>query len=385
LLLNKSLTLLGADEHSTIIEGASEKLNINAADAGITITADNAAVNGFTVTNWTTGVWLDHSNGTTVNRNIITSNMYGVRLDYSFFCTVSDNIISYSTGGYPDLLAGSGVQLASSANNTVSDNIIPGSLFGIRLGTGESASGAYNNTIYRNLIEDSMDGMTLYASSNNTISCNSFIHNQDPVDAPPPQEDNFWSVGGRGNYWDDYTGLDDGSGGRVAGDGVGDTKLPWQGDDYPLTTPVNPIPIFWDNHAFPTSLMSNSTVSAFSFNQAGKEVTFSVIGPANTTGYFNLTVPKSLLSGSWTIMMDGADSTSKATIMENQTCTSIYLSYSHSAHSVQIIGTNVVPEYPTATALLLLTLAALLPPTALAARKMKKAKQTPILKSQTDQ
>ena len=59
-----------------------------------------------------------------------------------------------------------------------------------------------------------------------------------------------WDDGaGGGNYWNDYAGVDDGSGGRAAGDGVGDTLIPhpqftywqWYGyynlDNYPLMYP----------------------------------------------------------------------------------------------------------------------------------------------------
>lgn len=129
---------------------------------------------------------------------------------------------------------------------------------------------------------------------------------------------------------------------------MGDTSLPWHGeDDFPLIGPVNPIRVFWNNQAFPTSLTSNSTVSAFTFDQAGKRITFNVIGPANTTGYFNITIPTVLLSDPWDILQDGTDVTSKAAIIENQTHATIYLSYNHSSHNVQIIGTHIIPEYPT--------------------------------------
>ena len=46
---------------------------------------------------------------------------------------------------------------------------------------------------------------------------------------------------GYGNYWGDYWGVDDGSGERVAGDFVGDTRLPHQGVDWsPLLDPSIP-------------------------------------------------------------------------------------------------------------------------------------------------
>ena len=42
---------------------------------------------------------------------------------------------------------------------------------------------------------------------------------------------NTWSDpnNGQGNFWSNYWGYDDGSGGRVAGDYVGDTLLPHEG------------------------------------------------------------------------------------------------------------------------------------------------------------
>ncbi|UCH88503.1 MAG: DUF835 domain-containing protein, partial [Thermoplasmata archaeon] len=47
---------------------------------------------------------------------------------------------------------------------------------------------------------------------------------------------NFWHDGNEeGNYWSDYTGLDNGAGSRTAGDGIGDTDIPHLGlDNYPF-------------------------------------------------------------------------------------------------------------------------------------------------------
>ena len=56
----------------------------------------------------------------------------------------------------------------------------------------------------------------------------------------PMESLNTWDDGaGRGNYRSDYGGRDDSSGGRVKGDGVGDTDLLHQGVDwYPLMRPA---------------------------------------------------------------------------------------------------------------------------------------------------
>jgi hypothetical protein len=49
---------------------------------------------------------------------------------------------------------------------------------------------------------------------------------------------NLWNNSDEeGNYWSDYTGVDNGANDRLAGDGIGDTKIPHPGagcDYYPM-------------------------------------------------------------------------------------------------------------------------------------------------------
>lgn len=365
ILINKTLTLLGVDKEDTIIDGS------NGSDV-VAITADDVLFEGFTVRNSSmdsTGIALAHSTGSVVRGNVVTLNGWaGIGLSESNTTTVSDNIISSTTGSTIGLIWGDGIMLSSSSNNTINYNVITGSTV-----AGISLESSDNNTILGNVLED--NGYVMFfptISNDNAIFQNSFMRVNNYATLGPGASNNTWSVGGRGNYWDDYTGLDDGSGGRVAGDGVGDTNIPWHGvDDYPLINPANSFSIFWENEAFPASLVSNTTVSAFTFDQTGKKITFNVIGPANTTGYFNLSIPTRLLSDPWKILLDGADATSRAVIVENQTHITIYLSYNHSSHNVQIIGTNVIPEYQTADIFLLGIILTLPPTTLILEKKMK--------------
>lgn len=149
--------------------------------------------------------------------------------------------------------------------------------------------------------------------------------------------------------------MDDGSGGRVAGDGVGDTDLPHlEVDYYPLATPWGPIPVLWDGATYPVKLLSNSTVSTFLFMQAWEKIRFDVRGPSDTVGYCNVTIPKNLLRGDpWKIFLNSTNITSQAIITENQTHTSIYFTYVHGTYEAKIYGTEVIPEFPTAIVLLL--------------------------------
>ncbi|MCJ7468889.1 hypothetical protein MUO74_00095, partial [Candidatus Bathyarchaeota archaeon] len=73
---------------------------------------------------------------------------------------------------------------------------------------------------------------------------------------------------------------------------------------------------------------------------------FNVTGPTATTGYCNITIPKSLLKDSpWKIVFNGTDITAESFIAENETHSSIYFTYNHSISNVQIMGTWVVPEF----------------------------------------
>jgi parallel beta-helix repeat protein len=367
LTVSKTLTLVGFGQEETIIDGSHSSVVV-------TIPADNVIIEGFTVQNsgWDQiGMYLDHSNNSIVRENVVTLNgLAGVSLDDSFNTTVSDNIISSTIGSRIGVIFGDGIRLwRSSANNTVSDNVVVNSTE-----TGIFLDGSNNNTIRRNVLEANDEAVFAHSSSGNKFFNNDFIHNYGSV-TQEFNSDNNWSVGGKGNYWDDYVGLDDGSGGRVAGDGIGDTNLPWNGvDNYPLINPANPFSIFWDNEAFPASLVSNSTVSAFTFDQTDKKIVFDVTGPANSTGHFNISIPASLLGDPWIVRLDGSDVTQKVAITQSQTLTTIYLSYNHSSHTVQIIGTHVIPEYPTATPLSLIILPTILL-TVLAAKKRRRNKQ----------
>jgi hypothetical protein len=113
-------------------------------------------------------------------------------------------------------------------------------------------------------------------------------------------------------------------------------------------------PIVWGQETFIVSVESNSTVSNFVFNQPDKEISFNVTGLAGTIGFCNVTIPKALLYGEpWTVLIDGAPV--PPTITENATHSSLYFTYTHSTHEVQIIGTWAIPPPPSPTYSLTIT------------------------------
>jgi hypothetical protein len=100
-----------------------------------------------------------------------------------------------------------------------------------------------------------------------------------------------------------------------------------------------------DGYDFQVATESNSTISNFKFIQAEKKILFTVTGPLGTAGFCNVTIPKPLLRGNFKVVFDG--NVTDLILQDNATHTSLYLTYEHSGHSVEITGTIVLPE-PTA-------------------------------------
>jgi parallel beta-helix repeat protein len=163
---------------------------------------NNTIINNSCINNTKTGIGLRWSDFQTIRRNICLLNKFaGIHLDESDKVNISLNNISYNQNG---------IHLEDDTNNNLMiENLIAyNTNFGIRLGKEFPYCHVYHNNILSNKIQ---------ASS---------------------QHPNNWDNGnGEGNYWDDYTGLDNGANGRTAGDGIGDTKLPHPDtliDNYPF-------------------------------------------------------------------------------------------------------------------------------------------------------
>lgn len=98
-----------------------------------------------------------------------------------------------------------------------------------------------------------------------------------------------------------------------------------------------------DDNEFQTSLQTNSQVLYFLFDEI-KGISFDVIGIQNTRGYFNITMPRSLIDGHFSITIDKVPA--EFIITQNSSHSSVYLEYAYSAHSIQITATYLIPESP---------------------------------------
>ena len=123
---------------------------------------------------------------------------------------------------------------------------------------------------------------------------------------------------------------------------------------------ANVFDVVWDDLNYPLTVFSNSIASQFIFNQSLAQTSFEVSGETGTVGYCNVTIPKALLKGNpWTVRI--GNETYSSTSSENTTHTFIYFTYNYSnTLQVRIMGTWVIPEFPSAIILPLFMMATLL-------------------------
>jgi parallel beta-helix repeat protein len=267
--INKSLTLVGENRSTTIIDG-------NGISPGtvVTVTADNVTVSNFAIQNsggWPedAGIRLDGSEGSIIINNSMRNNVRSIDLMYSVSNVISGNTISDAgycgvilRDSHNNTIIGNvivsnvgqihGFQLWESNSNTLSNNIVHGSgthhhgisltysdhnnitvnLFlssevGINLGRDSN----YNKIIENNITLSSKYGI-LAGAGGNVIYHNNFISNTRQVYSSGLM--NTWDDGCEGNYWSDYNGTDS------ENDGIGDTPYiidENNTDNYPLMNP----------------------------------------------------------------------------------------------------------------------------------------------------
>jgi parallel beta-helix repeat protein len=215
LRVNKSISLLGETQTSTIIDGQETNGHVvsiiaeavtlcrftiqncggvpNAAE--IYVASDNNHISENTLlcvpVHGEEGIWLWQSSGNTITRNTIADHHYGIWLENSDQNNISDN---YVTGIWDW-----GIILGNSDTNIIFENNLTENSGGIYL------RDSNKNTLFRNEIIKNSIGVELTewdsTSSNNTIEKNNFIKNsrQDAtfVLAKKSHTKNTWDE----NFW----------------------------------------------------------------------------------------------------------------------------------------------------------------------------------------
>ena len=273
-LITKSVQLVGESRNNTFIDasgGAAPGINITGTGSvlvsGFTVEKTNLPYGEVLVSSSTdvvitrnrlrsvldpaevNGTYVYNSSNVTVSDNVLTGNLYGVALQGGFSNVVALNNATGNTIGVGVfnsvsnrimdnrmVLGKAGLDLWDGATgNTVTGNLIGNNTEdGISLVSQRFRSGDHfivGNDIEYNSAQGGFSsvGLDVQNSTGNSFYHNNFRGNDIQVFVVFPPGDltgNVWDDGSRGSYWADYAGLDDGSGGRVAGDGVGDTNVP---------------------------------------------------------------------------------------------------------------------------------------------------------------
>jgi parallel beta-helix repeat protein len=299
IIVNKTLSIIGESNYATVIDGT--KL-----DTVIKITADhvniinlqiinsssttdhNIGVSIFNyscmlmrnlIANNTIGIKVQGFAYTVISENKIDKNVYGIVLYNANYTCISKNeitnnnvgIFSHGTICSNNTITNEaimhndvGVQFTNTTYSLISDSSIINNNYGIVI----MDPLCYQNTINKNNVSLNMIGITLNSSSNNGIiensitnntnygvwlfeSNNNQIYSNNFVDnahhtycsAVINQWNSTYPAGG--NYWSDYTGIDEKSGptqDQPGSDGIGDTPYQiWElenVDYYPLMRPT---------------------------------------------------------------------------------------------------------------------------------------------------
>ena len=337
-----------------IIDGAGYTLqNPGALDNGIlvdsvnNVTIKNAKIRGFIGA----GIFLYYAKQCKIQDNILTENGFGIETQGA----PTDTIIS----GNKILSNTNGIYLQGGSQNQIYNNYIMSQpYYGLRIDSSSTNNTIYgNNIIENNIAHYSFASIEISGGSQN----NKFYHNNIEGDSPlvyleVATNPNLWDNGSTegGNYWSDYIGTDGN------GDGIGDTPYnmsPSNIDNYPFISQIGTVTRSYNPFSQQLSISSNSIVQAFAFDTGTKQISFSVTGTEGSTGFCDIVFPSELLSGTITVYKDDALLTigQNYTQSFNGTHYILHITYLHSTHTLEIVGTEVIPEFQPLAILALFT------------------------------
>ena len=267
----------------------------------IAVEQDNIAVNGMGhAVQWTGTSPIGVNLGSRTNVTIVNIRIENFVSGIYLYTSNQNNITQTNIIGN----SGYGIYLYLSSNNNVIGNSITANTVGIFL---DSSSA---NSISENQIENNSEGVYTQNSLNNRILHNNFVDNSEQAYAETSADiwDNSYPSGG--NYWNNYTGVDQKCGpnqDHPGSDGIGDTPYIIDSnnqDNYPLMNPWTPpaghnvaiISVISAKTVIGQGYSGNITV--YGANRGEYLETFSVTTYADVTPIASTTVP--LGSGSTT-------------------------------------------------------------------------------------
>ena len=254
-----------------------------------------------------------------ISHNNITNNA-GIELWHSANNNISRNNITNN---------GLGIYLRSSAINSISANNITNNVNGIQL----NAHSDYN-TIFGNDIKANTDsGIILYESKSNSILHNNFAENQKHV-STDGFYGNLWDDGVEGNFWSNYTGVDDDQ------DGIGDSSHVIDAENQDIHPLMGRFSSFNTSKGSLVNIVSNSSIEDFRYFQSNSTIRMQVSNTtANQTfGFCRVCIPHALINETYRVTVNDAEPYKvNYTLYDDGSNRWIYFSYRHSTLEIVII------------------------------------------------
>jgi parallel beta-helix repeat protein len=174
LKISKPVRLVGADTHSTVIDGDNESYVV-------TLAAGNSTLSGFTIIHSKhkfpfAGVYIV-SNHNTISQNILTDNFYGMQLGYS----ANHNLVVNNTIHHNGRC---GIYFNHASYNSLINNVVfdhPVNGFGLY-------EFSNHNSIIGNTFSDNRDtGVNIRECYDTTVTNNTFVHGHVALHKPAPE------------------------------------------------------------------------------------------------------------------------------------------------------------------------------------------------------
>lgn len=258
------------------------------------------------------GILLAYTNDSIISKVTATGNWNGIEIQHSSNVTVSEcNTNSNGDFGVKFVRSTNGTIVKNEADNngwagigvftssdfTVTRNVVKNNIYGLDFVYSNNSLVTLNNAI------NTRDkySIAVYYSNSNLIYHNNFYNHLVFPDINKLFKNNTWDDGFEGNHWGAYTGQD------ADQDGVGDTTYMLEEgntDNHPLMGTVTDFQA--DSHSSVT-IVSNSNISNFQFDQQTNRLTFDAIGQNNTQGFGRLRLPKAMAEEPVSILVNGQE------------------------------------------------------------------------------
>ncbi|NWF86682.1 right-handed parallel beta-helix repeat-containing protein [Candidatus Bathyarchaeota archaeon] len=353
--VNKSVSLIGENAYSTIIDGnrtgnvvtidvSGVKLeNFTIKNSGITaasdsgifivINTDNNSILNNVIINNTHGIFVNSAYNNLISHNLIANNTHGVTLSGSYGNLLSSNVINSNRE--------EGIFLSISNNNMILNNTVA-----FNRPAGMRLLSSLRNNVSSNTVMYNQNGVFFgLGSGNNTFYHNNFIMNDLDVGPPDTGPLNFWSFKAEGNHWSNYTGVD------LNRDGIGDSPKIIDSvnvDDYPLMGVFFEWQIALDHRLYNVAIISNSTISDFGFRigtETGNAIlSFKATGENATYGFCRVKIAADFMDYPYIVLVDGEE-VIPTVINATSTYVISYLVYAHKNGTITIISSKTLHLY----------------------------------------